>query len=305
MKSPIFCGLSAFPITPCDQKGHVDEGGLSRIIDRLANARVDSIGLLGSTGTYMYLSRTERRRAVEIAKQAAGSDVPIIVGVGAMRTDEAEHLAKDAEESGASGLLLAPVSYTPLNDEEVFQHYASIAGATRLPLCIYNNPTTTHFRFEVSLIERLSRIENVVALKNPAAPAADMPAIIKPLRNALPSEFAVGFSGDWNAADALLAGGDAWYSVAGGLLPVPCLALTRAAQAGNHNEVKRINDLLQPLWDLFKKLTSIRVMYAAADILGLTHSNPPRPILPIEKSEYKRITRALEKLIAVREPPFL
>lgn len=296
MNSSIFHGLSAFPITPCDPYGRVDQGSLSKIISHLAKARVDSIGLLGSTGTYMYLNRAERRRAVEIALKASDSTVPIIVGVGAMRTDEAGQLAKDAQQAGASGLLLAPVSYTPLNDEEVFQHYAAVAGATRLPLCIYNNPITTHFTFDVPLIERLSKIDNIVALKNPAAPASEMTSIIQPLREALRSGFAVGFSGDWNAANALMAGGDAWYSVAGGLLPVPCLAMTRAAQSGNNNEVNRIDHILQPLWELFKELSSVRVMYAAADILGLTHSNPPRPILPIEKFEYKRITQALEGL---------
>ncbi len=296
MKSSIFRGLSAFPITPCDPNGRIDEIGLSKIINRLTNARVDSIGLLGSTGTYMYLDRNERRRAVEIARKTSGSDVPIIVGVGAMRTDEAQHLARDAEASGASGLLLAPVSYTPLNSEEVFQHFVAIAGATDLPLCIYNNPTTTHFTFDIPLIERLSKIDNVVAIKNPGAPASDMPRIINPLRDALPSEFAIGFSGDWYAADALMAGGDAWYSVAGGLLPITCLALTRAAQTGNHSEAKRIDDLLQPLWSLFKELTSIRVMYAAANILGIAHSNPPRPILPIAKSEHGRVAQALEGL---------
>lgn len=296
MNSSIFHGLSAFPITPCDPYGRVDEGDLSKIISNLADARVDSIGLLGSTGTYMYLDPAERQRAVEIAVKAGNSTVPIVVGVGAMRTDEAEQFAKHAEQAGASGLLLAPVSYTPLNDEEVFQHYTAVAGATRLPLCIYNNPTTTHFTFGVPLIERLSKIDNIVALKNPAAPASEMPSIIQPLSNALPSGFAIGFSGDWNAANALMAGGHAWYSVAGGLLPIPCLALTRAAQAGKDDEVQRLDQLLQPLWDLFKELSSIRVMYAIANIMGLTHSNPPRPILPIEKSEYNRIAQALEGL---------
>ncbi|TXN55970.1 dihydrodipicolinate synthase family protein, partial [Methylobacterium sp. WL18] len=60
-------GLSAFPITPSDADGRVDAAALRRLLDRLVEARVDSIGLLGSTGTYAYLSPDERRRAVEIA----------------------------------------------------------------------------------------------------------------------------------------------------------------------------------------------------------------------------------------------
>jgi 4-hydroxy-tetrahydrodipicolinate synthase len=58
-----FKGLSAFPITPSDSEGRVDVAGLRKLVARLAVAKVNSMGLLGSTGTYAYLSRSERRRA--------------------------------------------------------------------------------------------------------------------------------------------------------------------------------------------------------------------------------------------------
>jgi 4-hydroxy-tetrahydrodipicolinate synthase len=291
-----FHGLSAFPITPADDTGRVEESGLTLLLDRLNAAKVDSVGLLGSTGTYAYLSRTERLRAVEIAIGTVEATIPVIVGVGALRTDDAQNLARDAETAGAAGLLLAPISYTPLGDDEVFAHFAAVAGATGLPLCIYNNPTTTHFSFSPALIARLAAIGNIVALKNPAAPAAEMAAVLTPLRDAVPEDFLIGFSGDWNAAGALLAGGKAWYSVVGGLLPGPALALTKAAQAGDHAEVARIDGLLQPLWSLFKELSSFRVMYAGANHLGLTQAQPPRPILPLGEADRLRVAAVLEQL---------
>ncbi len=136
----VFHGLSAFPITPADEHGIVDTDGVTRLTARLADVGVDSIGLLGSTGTYAYLTRTERRRTVRAAVKSVGGKTPLIVGVGALRTDDAQDLARDAEAEGADALLLSPVSYTPLTDEEVFQHYVAVASATGLPLCIYNNP---------------------------------------------------------------------------------------------------------------------------------------------------------------------
>ncbi|WP_349254130.1 dihydrodipicolinate synthase family protein [Rhizobium sp. CC1099] len=116
----LFHGLSAFPITPADQQGRVNIDDLAVLLRRLGAAGVASVGLLGSTGSYMYLTRSERRRTVEAAVDCPGGSTPIIVGVGALRTDDAESLARDAKAAGADGLLLAPVSYTPLNDEEVF-----------------------------------------------------------------------------------------------------------------------------------------------------------------------------------------
>ncbi len=73
---------------------------------------MDSVGLLGSTGIYAYLTRSEKRRPIEAAVDATGGRVPIVVGIGALRTNDAIDLAKDAQVAGANGVLLAPVSYT-------------------------------------------------------------------------------------------------------------------------------------------------------------------------------------------------
>jgi 4-hydroxy-tetrahydrodipicolinate synthase len=293
---PIFHGLSAFPITPAHEQGHVDTDALATLLQRLVSAGVDSIGLLGSTGTYAYLTRSERRRAVEAAVECVGGRVPIIVGIGALRTSDTQDLARDAQAAGADGLLLAPVSYTPLTDEEVFQHFTSVAAVTDLPICIYNNPGTTHFTFSDDLIVRLSAVPRIVAVKNPAPPPSDAVAKVDALRRRLPTDFAVGYSGDWHAATAVLAGGVTWYSVLGGLLPGPSLAILRAAQAKDTAEVRRIDATLQPLWDLFKEFSSLRVVYAAANVLGLTDAQPPRPILPLGAAERERIKLALVKL---------
>ena len=79
---------------------------LVRLVQRLAAAEVDSIGLLGSTGTYAYLTRAERRRAVEAAAGCLRGRVPLIVGVGALRTDDAQDLARDAEAAGRTACCL-------------------------------------------------------------------------------------------------------------------------------------------------------------------------------------------------------
>jgi 4-hydroxy-tetrahydrodipicolinate synthase len=289
----MFRGLSAFPITPMDTSGRVLAEDLARLVERLAAAKVDSVGLLGSTGSYMYLSRDERRRAVEIAAEVLKGRTPLIVGAGAMRTDEAQALARDAEAAGADGLLLAPVSYTPLKDEEVFQHFSAVAGATGLPLCIYNNPSTNHFTFSNGLIARLARVQNIAAVKNTGLPSAEMPAAHEALRPLVPADFAIGYSGDWNAGGAMLAGGVAWYSVVGGLLPGPALKLTRAAQAGDAAEVARINALFEPLWAIFRELSSYRVVHAGAKALGLTRADPPLPILPLSKADQRRAMDAI------------
>lgn len=290
-----FKGLSAFPITPTDAAGVVDIPALEKVLLRLKQAGVDSVGLPGSTGLYAYLSRDQKRRAIEAAVACLGPDIPVIASAGALRTDEACLLAQDAESAGAKGILLAPVSYTPLGEEEVFQHYASVAGATGLPVCVYNNPGTTHFTFSHHLLQRLGTLKQIRAVKQPGQSGIGEQDVTA-LRDLFPAEFAVGYSGDWFAAGALLGGGDVWFSVVGGLLPQPALALTRAAQAGEAERVAELNQQFEPLWQLFQSLSSLRVMYAAADILGICQPVLPRPLLGLDSAERRRVEQVLKDM---------
>ncbi len=292
-----FHGLSAFPPTPADSDGRVDTEALGRLLERLCDAGVASIGLLGSTGIYAFLTREERRRAIEAAVECVHGRIPLVVGVGALRTDQAQNLARDAEAAGADAFLLGPVSYTPLTQEEAYEHFLAVTEAAKLPLCIYNNPGTTHFAFSRELLQRLSDIETIKAVKMPLPVDGDLAGELAALREK--TDLAIGYSGDWGAAEALLAGADAWYSVIGGLFPRVTLALTKAAIAGDSGEAQRLDTLLQPLWKTFKEFGSLRVVYALVGRLSLAQAELPRPLLPLGPTDRRRVLDAVEPLIAL------
>lgn len=290
----LFAGLSAFPITPATPEGRVIEADLRAILQRIERGGANSVGLLGSTGTYMFLDREERRRAVAIAAQTLTS-TPVIVGVGALRTDEAQRLARDAAAEGAAGLLLAPVSYTPLTEAEVFRHFAAVAEATDTPIVIYNNPSTTNFTFKPALVARLAEaIPTIVAIKLPL-PKADIAADLKSYREAAP-RLTIGYSGDWGCNDGLLTGADAWFSVSAGLFTQRAADLTAAARRGDRDEADRLDAAFAPLWEVFKVVGGMRAMYAAANRLGLTEARPPLPILPLEGDLKARLEAAIAGL---------
>ncbi|WP_306131177.1 dihydrodipicolinate synthase family protein [Roseivivax marinus] len=293
----LFTGLSAFPLTPTDDDRELNPELLQHFLERIVAAGVDSIGLLGSTGGYAYLTPEERKRTLRTAAECVAGRTPLIVGVGALTTDVAVDLARDARKAGAEGLLLAPVSYQPLTDEEVFRHFEAVAAAGELPLCIYDNPGTTKFTFSPELISRLAELPNVTAVKMPLPADGDYAGEVQRLRAVTPEDFAIGYSGDWGAKDALLAGGACWYSVVAGLLPEPALALTRAAQAGNAAEAERIDHAFAPLWALFREFGSFRVMFAIAESLGFGGITPPRPILPLDQACRGRVEVALRPFL--------
>lgn len=290
----MFRGLSAFPITPATADGRIDTESLQRLLTRLVAAGVDSIGLLGSTGAYPFFSREERLRAVSAAVECVAGRVELLVGVGALRTDAAVALAADAKAAGADAGLLAPVSYTPLLDDEVLEHFRAVAAAG-LPLCIYNNPGTTHFDVSPELAGRLADVPGVVAIKT-GAPATGAAEMVQAVRSRVPDGFSVGFSVDWNAPAALLAGGDAWYSVVAGIYPKVFLQLARAAMSGDVAETRRLHEHLEPIWHLSRTYSSFRVVHLAASRAGIANAVPPLPILPLSGAAANEVERVLEEL---------
>ncbi len=226
--------------------------------------------------------------------------MPILAGVGALRTDHAIQFAQDAQRAGAVGVLLAPMSYTRLTEDEVYTHFTAVGACLDIPVCIYNNPATTGFAFTTALAGRLAGLPNVAAIKTPA-PAANPAAEHEAWRAATPSGFSVGYSVDWHAAEALLAGGDAWYSVAAGLFPLACKSLTDAARSGDAPAARAQNALLQPLWALFAEHGSLRIMYAAAQALALTTCDPPRPVLPVPDAVRARVAEVVRGLASLSQ----
>ena len=286
----LFTGLSAFPLTPLD-RDELDERALAGILRMLVAAGVDSIAVLGSTGSGPYLSREERRSVLRLAAtHAAGT--PVIAGVGALRTADAVRNARDAEALGAAGLLLAPLSYQPLDDDEVFGLFAEVAAATELPIVLYDNPATTRFAFSDQLLARIGAIPTVAAVKIPPLPGRheDAVARLAELRGVLPEGVRIGVSGDAAALGGLRAGADAWYSVIGGTLPEPALALVRAVERGDASQADRIAASLAPLWELNARHGSLRVAAAVAAARGIApEESLPKPLLGLSGAARERV----------------
>ncbi|WP_405753619.1 dihydrodipicolinate synthase family protein [Streptomyces sp. NBC_01411] len=275
----MFRGLSAFPLTPTTESG-IGEHAFGTLVARLAAAGVDSIGALGSTGGYAYLTREQRARVATLAVGAADG-VPVMVGIGALRTSHVLALAADAQKAGASAVLLAPMTYQALTDDEVFGLYEDVTRELSVPLCVYDNPGTTHVKFTDELHARVAQLPNVAAIKIPPVPDDPTAAKLRveTLRALVPATVTIGVSGDWAAATGLNAGCDVWYSVVGGLFPATALALTRAAQAGDAARATAMSQRLEPLWQLLRRYGGLRVMSAAAEHLGLVDGpNLPRPL---------------------------
>ncbi|WP_181276027.1 dihydrodipicolinate synthase family protein [Brevibacterium oceani] len=295
---PPFTGLSAFPLTPLDGD-EIDEDAYIGLIERLVLAGVDSITALGSTGSYAYFDRAERARVAELTVES-GLDIPILVGVGALRTRDVLANVRSAETAGAQGLLLAPVSYQPLTAEDVFELFRTVADSTDLPIVVYDNPGTTHFTFTTELYARLAELDGVASIKIPGFPLSPSGwnERIGEIRAAIGNEVTIGISGDAFGAEGLIAGCDAWYTAVGGTLPEPMLEITRAAELGNVEGAWELSAELQPLWDLFAAHGgSLRVTAAIAEHFGLVGPGSlPLPIRGLDDAAKRTVAEVVDSL---------
>jgi 4-hydroxy-tetrahydrodipicolinate synthase len=294
----VFTGLSAFPLTPL-ANDELDEPAFVALIQRLVRAGVDSITALGSTGSYAYLTEDERSRVAALAVEYANT-TPVFVGIGALRTAQVLRNAANAESVGASALLLAPMTYQPLTENDVFELFRTVTEHTTLPVIVYDNPGTTHFTFTTELYARIAALPGIASIKIPGVPLdpTGARARVDEIRAVIPAHVTIGVSGDAYAAAGLAAGCDAWYSVIGGTLPTPAMRITRAVQNGRVDVASDESRRLQPLWDLFAEFGgSNRVIAAAAEELGLASPGSlPLPIQGLTDEQRTRVVAVIDEL---------
>lgn len=293
-----FTGLSAFPLTPM-RNDAIDEGSFTALIERLAAAGVDSITALGSTGSYAYLSAEERACVAQLTVEHAGG-TPVFVGVGALRTSHMLANIDSAKAAGAAGVLLAPMTYQPLTDDDVFELFRAATERSDLPVIVYDNPGTTHFTFSLDLYARIANLPGIASIKIPPVPAdiEEARARVAAVRAVIPEHVTIGISGDGSAARGLIAGCDAWYTAVGGTIPHPMQTITRAALEGRPDEALAESDRLSPLWALFAELGgSNRVTAAIAEYLGLAPERClPLPIQGLTDAQRARVAAVVDEL---------
>ena len=294
----MFTGLSAFPITPFKNE-HIDHNAFVRIIENLVSANVESICAMGSTGLYPYLTREQLSELTALAVDKA-IDIPVMVGVGALRTYDVLHNVEAVQKAGANAVLLAPVSYHPLNENEVFNLYSAVSREVSVPICVYENPRVTNFTFSDALYRRIAKLQNIGAIKIPGMPFATEQGAerLATLRGMLPEHIAIGVSGDAFGAKGMAEGCDLWLSVIGGMFPKTVKHIIALTQSDESADAHAVSQSLNGVWELFTRNGGgLRVMAAAADILGFCEGNSlPSPFLPISQKDHQALYNLIRKL---------
>lgn len=289
--------LAAYPFTPRGEDGRLLTRSFEQLVDSAIVAGVSAIGVLGSTGGFAYMPRSARKRIARSAVEVADGRVPVIVGVGALSTAEVLANLAEAASVGASGALLQPMAYQPLQPEEIFGLYKDASSAATIPIWVYNNPATTGHRFSVDELTKLGRLSGVAGFKDRGANAADIKDRIQKITAELPQRTAKrldwGFSGDGLGAQILLSGASTWHSALASVLPEICVAIAAAAAADRAPEARALQRQLTPLSVMVRQYGGIRTTHTIAELLGLDAGVLPKPLLPLPRDARALVKMAL------------
>lgn len=216
MKKTIFEGVATALYTPFNPiNKSVDYGAFSRLINRQLSANVNALVVLGTTGEAATITEEERREIIKFCVKEVNGRIPLIVGSGSNCTATAVKFSREAEESGADGLLVVTPYYNKCNDDGLYAHYSAVAKSTSLPIIVYNVPTRTGFNVKPIVYRKLAEIDNVVAIKEANCCDEQLNGVLDNVKDIL----AVYCGSDDKFIDVLRRGGKGTISVASNIIP--------------------------------------------------------------------------------------
>lgn len=260
----MFEGVFPAIITPFRKDYSLDEEGLRSNIEYLEESGIAGIVPCGTTGESATLSFEEHKKVVEIAVDCAR--VPVIAGTGSNNTREAVDLTKHAADAGADAALLITPYYNKPNDRGMFEHFKTVAEKCNIPLILYNVPKRTGIDLRPDLVARLSRIKNIVAIKEASGSLSQVSQIIEQTRG---SGFVL-LSGDDDLTLPIMAlGASGVVSVVANVAPRKTVAMVKAMKDGDLETARKLHYELAPLVRAMFLETNPIPVKAACELMGL------------------------------------
>jgi len=286
-----FTGVGTALVTPFTRSGALDEGAVRRLAKRQVDAGVHVLVPCGTTGESPTLSGDERRRIVEICVEVAEGRALVLAGAGGYDTAEVIRAAVEVEKAGAHGILSVTPYYNRPTPEGLYQHYQAIAGATSLPIVLYNVPGRTGCNLDAAIVAKLATIPRVVAVKEASGNITQMAEICRQAAG----DFVV-LSGDDAITLPLMAlGGRGIISVASNVVPAEMVQMVEAAERGDFATARRWHEKLLPLMQVnFIESSPGPVKFAMA-AMGLCEDAYRLPMVPPRPASQEKILSTLRE----------
>jgi 4-hydroxy-tetrahydrodipicolinate synthase len=273
-------------VTPFNDRDEVDYPQARRLAQALLDSGSDGVVVSGTTGEAPTLSHEEKLRLFAEVKQAVDGRGVVIAGTGTYCTAESIELSKEAEKAGVDGLLLTVPYYNRPTQEGLFRHFEAIARSTKLPCILYNIPGRTGTNMTVETTLRLSRVPNIVGVKEASGNLDQIARIV----DGAPEGFRVWSGNDGDTLLVLAVGGYGVICVLSHLTGLQMKQLIESYLACRTEEAAKIHRRLLILNNALMTLASnpIPIKYALNQI-GFRVGPPRLPLVEPDEATGEKI----------------
>lgn len=296
-----FTGIYTPVITPYGADGLIDRDGFAAVIESLVLNGVHGIVVGGSTGEYYAQTAQERIELMGLAKEILKDRLPLVIGTGAIRTEESIAFALAAKDVGADALLVATPPYAVPTERENALHALAIDRAANMPIMLYNYPGRMGVSMGEDYLDRVGRSRNVVAIKESSG---DINRVHLLARDYPHIQMSCGM--DDQALEFFAWGAQSWVCAGSNFLPKEHVALHRACVVeGDFDKGRRIMSAMLPLMRILEQGGKfIQCVKHGCEMNGLKAGPPRAPLRPLNKDDKRaleQVVRTLKTTIAAIE----
>lgn len=282
-----FSGLLTAVVTPFSD-GSLDESTFRALIRRQIEGGVEGLVPVGTTGEAPTLPIDDHLKVVGWAIEEAGG-VPVLAGIGSNSTATAIATGKAVQAAGVQGVLATAPYYNKPTQEGLYRHFAAIAGALDVEVCVYDVPGRTAVHILPETIERLAAIDNITCVKDATADMANATEIMRRCGDRI----GILSGDDFTTVPLMAIGGAGTISVASNLVPARMRAMVDAVREGRLADAQAMNMQLFPLFRaLFLESNPIPAKAAMA-AMGLLREELRLPLCPMGEGARQTLMQVL------------
>ena len=296
MQPKTWAGCHVPLITPFRDDYSLDEAGLRRLVNYfIEEEKCDGLVPCGTTGESPTLSNAEHDRVIEIVIDEARDRVPVMAGTGSNSTEEAIQRTRHAEHAGAAASLQVCPYYNRPTQEGILKHFEAIAKATKLPLFIYNIPSRTGRLIEAKTMIELSKIDNIVGMKDACGDLMITMDIMRATRQNA-KKFYVMCGEDALTLGMMALGGDGGIMAVANVIGKEYYQMIHLMLEGKMEEAREIHYRTLPVVKTLFIESNPAPAKEAMNMMGLPAGKLRLPLVPLKPESRETLRKALVTL---------
>ena len=284
MKDVIFKGCGTAIVTPFTEDG-VNFEEFKKLIEFQIAGGADAIIVCGTTGESSTMTMEEKKETIKFAIDVTNKRIPVIAGTGSNSTKTAIEMSKYAQSVGADAVLLVTPYYNKTTQEGLIKHYKAVAESINLPMILYSVPTRTGLNILPSTCYELSKVKNIVAIKEASGDLSQIAKIAELCRD----DLTIYSGNDDQILPILSLGGKGVVSVLSNVTPRDVHDMVYSYFEGDTSKATKLQlDTLKLTNALFCEVNPIPVK-AALNMMGFNVGTPRLPLVEMSKTGKERL----------------